>query len=56
MNHILWLDSIATKAEAVKSYVKYISDDPELEVLKEIPCDYAFEKLSDILGTRRSLS
>ncbi|MDN3955553.1 hypothetical protein [Sporolactobacillus laevolacticus] len=45
----LWLDSTATKAEAIKSYVKYVSDDPDLGVLKEMPCDYAFEKLSDIL-------
>lgn len=45
----LWLDSSATKAEAVKSYVKYVSDDPDLEVLKEVHCDYAFEKRSIVL-------
>ncbi|EST13693.1 hypothetical protein P343_01550 [Sporolactobacillus laevolacticus DSM 442] len=28
--------------------MKYLSDDTDLEVLKEVSCDYAFEKLSDI--------
>jgi hypothetical protein len=39
----------ATKWEAVKSYVKYISDDPDIEFMKEVPRDYAFEKFAGVL-------
>lgn len=38
-----------TKEEAVNSYVKFISDDPDLEFMKEVPRDYAFKKFASVL-------
>ncbi|MFX3616243.1 MAG: hypothetical protein ACE3JK_01765 [Sporolactobacillus sp.] len=38
-----------TKAEAVNNYVKYVSEDPELEYMKEVPREYAFEKFAGVM-------